>query len=172
MSVSVSVSVYVYGRRTGGSSAAWRRPLPPCPSSTSRATTSWRSPERGVGLKREMDGLSAQGGAISGVESNVYEECFFTDSGIRHSPEVMLDIDMLVLETCDELFDIPVFAESVDLREGGSAPERDRHSTISFPPHASVQWQPDGLTVHTKKWFLGAGLLGAPPMSVRTQTRR
>ena len=27
----------------------------------------------------------------------------------------------------------------------------------SFPPNAAVQWQPDGLTVHTKKWFLGAG---------------
>ena len=25
-----------------------------------------------------------------------------------------------------------------------------------FPPNASVQWQPDGLTVHTEKWFLGA----------------
>ena len=28
-----------------------------------------------------------------------------------------------------------------------------------------MQWQPDGLTVHTKKWFLGAGFLGAPPIS-------
>ena len=30
----------------------------------------------------------------------------------------------------------------------------------------SVQWQPDGLTIHTKKWFLGAGFLGAPPISL------
>ena len=29
----------------------------------------------------------------------------------------------------------------------------------------SVQWQPDGLTVRTKKWSLGAGVLGAPPIS-------
>ena len=35
-----------------------------------------------------------------------------------------------------------------------------------FPPNASVQWQPDGLTIHTKKWFLGAGFLGAPPISL------
>ena len=30
----------------------------------------------------------------------------------------------------------------------------------------SVQWQPDGLRIHAKKWFLGAGFLGAPPMSL------
>ena len=39
----------------------------------------------------------------------------------------------------------------------------------------SVQWQPGGLTihtkkwflgVHTKKWFLGAAFLGAPPISL------
>ena len=35
-----------------------------------------------------------------------------------------------------------------------------------FPPNASVQWQPDGLTIHTKKWFLGAGFLGSPPISL------
>ena len=29
----------------------------------------------------------------------------------------------------------------------------------------SVQWQPGGLTIHAKKWFLGAGFLGAPPIS-------
>ena len=34
------------------------------------------------------------------------------------------------------------------------------------PPNASVQWQPDGLTIHTKKWFPGAGFLGAPPISL------
>ena len=33
-------------------------------------------------------------------------------------------------------------------------------------PIASVQWQPDGLTIHTKKWFLGARSLGAPPISL------
>ena len=31
----------------------------------------------------------------------------------------------------------------------------------------SVQWQPDGLTIHAKKWFLGSGFLGAPPLSLR-----
>ena len=30
----------------------------------------------------------------------------------------------------------------------------------------SVQWQLDGLTIHTKKWVLGAGFLGAPPISL------
>ena len=34
-------------------------------------------------------------------------------------------------------------------------------------PSASVQWQPDGLTIRAKKWFLGAGFLGAPPISLR-----
>ena len=33
-------------------------------------------------------------------------------------------------------------------------------------PNASVQWQPAGLTIHTKKWFLGAAILGAPPTSL------
>ena len=33
-----------------------------------------------------------------------------------------------------------------------------------FPPAASAQWQPDGLTIHTKKWFLETGFLGAPPI--------
>ena len=53
-------------------------------------------------------------------------------------------------------------------RERGSAPERGRHSTICFPPNASVQWQPDGLTIHihTKKWFPGARFLGAPAISL------
>ena len=35
-----------------------------------------------------------------------------------------------------------------------------------FAPSASAQWQPDGLTIHTKKRFLGAGFLGAPPISL------
>ena len=30
----------------------------------------------------------------------------------------------------------------------------------------TVQWQPDGLTIHTKQLFLGAGFLGAPPISL------
>ena len=30
----------------------------------------------------------------------------------------------------------------------------------------SVQWKPDGLTIRTEKWFLGAGFLGAPPISL------
>ena len=46
----------------------------------------------------------------------------------------------------------------------GSAPKRGRHSTISFSPNASVQWQSDGSTIHTDKWFLRAGFLGAPPI--------
>ena len=41
-----------------------------------------------------------------------------------------------------------------------------------FPPNASVQWQPDGLTIHTKEWFLGAGFLGAPPISLRVSIGR
>ena len=35
-----------------------------------------------------------------------------------------------------------------------------------FPPNASVQCQPDGLTIHTNMRFLGAGFLGAPPISL------
>ena len=30
----------------------------------------------------------------------------------------------------------------------------------------SVQWQPDGLTIHAKRWLLGAGFLGAPSISL------
>ena len=37
----------------------------------------------------------------------------------------------------------------------------------SFPPNASVQRQPGDLTIHTKKRFLRAGFLGAPPISLR-----
>ena len=33
----------------------------------------------------------------------------------------------------------------------------------------SVQWQPDGLTIHTTEWFPGAGLLGAPPISLTSR---
>ena len=29
-----------------------------------------------------------------------------------------------------------------------------------------MQWQPDGLTIHTNKCFLGGGFLGAPPISL------
>ena len=37
------------------------------------------------------------------------------------------------------------------------------------PPSASVQWQPDGLTIHTlNKVVPGAGFLGAPPISLTT----
>ena len=35
-----------------------------------------------------------------------------------------------------------------------------------FPPNASVQWQPGDLTIHSKRWFLGAGFLGATPISL------
>ena len=34
----------------------------------------------------------------------------------------------------------------------------------------SWRWQPDGSTIHTKKWFLGAGFLGAPPISLKQCT--
>ena len=40
-----------------------------------------------------------------------------------------------------------------------------------FPSNASVQWQPDGLAIPTKKWFLGAGFLGAPPISLTCYLR-
>ena len=36
----------------------------------------------------------------------------------------------------------------------------------------SVQWQPDDLTIRTKKWFLGAGFLGAPPISLNSLALR
>ena len=36
----------------------------------------------------------------------------------------------------------------------------------------SVQWQPDGLTIRANKWFLGAGFLGAPPISLTLGTPR
>ena len=37
-----------------------------------------------------------------------------------------------------------------------------------FPPNASsVQLQPCDLTIHTKKWFLGAGFLGAASISLK-----
>ena len=39
---------------------------------------------------------------------------------------------------------------------------------LFVPPNASVQGQPDGLTIYTKEeWFLGAGFLGAPPISLK-----
>ena len=52
------------------------------------------------------------------------------------------------------------------VRERGSAPKGGRHSTIFFPADASVLWQPDVLTIYTKKLFLGAGFRGAPPISL------
>ena len=39
-----------------------------------------------------------------------------------------------------------------------------------FTPDASVQRQPGGLTIHTKRWFLGAGFIGAPPISLTMRT--
>ena len=39
----------------------------------------------------------------------------------------------------------------------------------SFPPNASVQWQPDVFTIHIKQWFLGARFLGALPISLRSR---
>ena len=29
-----------------------------------------------------------------------------------------------------------------------------------------IDWRPDGLTIHAKRWFLGAGFLGATPISL------
>ena len=62
------------------------------------------------------------------------------------------------------------------LGETGRAPKGGRHPTICFDPLRtllvkcpSAQWQPDGLTIHTNKWFLGAGFLGAPPISLNKQ---
>ena len=50
--------------------------------------------------------------------------------------------------------------------ERGSAPKGGRRSSISSKSSVralpvrcpSAQWQPDGLTTHTNKWFLGARL--------------
>ena len=36
----------------------------------------------------------------------------------------------------------------------------------SSPPKASAQWQPGDLRIRAKKWFVGAGFLGAPPISL------
>ena len=62
------------------------------------------------------------------------------------------------------------------VRERGSAPEGGRHSVrLNKNPLSvktllvkcpAVQWQPDGLTLRTQKWFAGAGFLGAPPISL------
>ena len=60
----------------------------------------------------------------------------------------------------------------LELGEGGSAPKRGRHSTINSDTRwrlclstaPSVQWQPDVLTIRTRRCFLGAGFLGAPPI--------
>ena len=41
-----------------------------------------------------------------------------------------------------------------------------------FPPSACLQWQRDGLTIQKKKQFLGAGFLGAPPISLSTAVRQ
>ena len=38
---------------------------------------------------------------------------------------------------------------------------------VCFPPSVAVQWQPDGLTIRPPKLFLGAGILGTPPISLR-----
>ena len=60
-----------------------------------------------------------------------------------------------------------IFEQRIIIRERAGAPKRGRHSTIHvFPPDPSVQWQPDGLTIHTNKWFLEAAFLGAPPISL------
>ena len=58
------------------------------------------------------------------------------------------------------------------LRERGSAPKGVGTLRLFLKSSVktllvkcpSVQWQPDGLTIHTNKWFLGAGFLGAAPI--------
>ena len=74
---------------------------------------------------------------------------------------------------CRTVLRRPVVARP-SLRERGSAPEGGRtmfvllfififsyflsflFRFISFPPSAAVQWQPDGLTMHTRKtWMKG-----------------
>ena len=39
---------------------------------------------------------------------------------------------------------------------------------VKYP---SVQWQPDGLTIHTNKWLLGARFLGTLPISLISKAR-
>ena len=48
---------------------------------------------------------------------------------------------------------------------------RGRHSTICFdkPKIYTLRYV---LTIHTKKWFLGAGFLGAPPISLSSPASR
>ena len=60
-------------------------------------------------------------------------------------------------------------ADSAGRQRRGEVPLRGVGTLrYSFPPNASVQWQPDGLTIHAEKWLLGAGFLGAPPISLRS----
>ena len=72
-------------------------------------------------------------------------------------------------------------ARSLPSEKGEVLLRGGRHSTISFDPSSVkallvkcpfVQWQPDDLTIHTNKWFLGAGFLGAPPISLTLGTPR
>ena len=62
----------------------------------------------------------------------------------------------------------------------GSDSKGGRHSMIFVNPQwqslfvkcPSVQWQPDRLTIHTKKWLPRAGFLGAPPISLTQRDAR
>ena len=60
-------------------------------------------------------------------------------------------------------------ARAPEFGEMGGAPKGGRHSTIVVSTKCirSVQWQPDGLTIHTNMWFLGAGFLRATPISLK-----
>ena len=50
--------------------------------------------------------------------------------------------------------------------ERGNSPKGGRHSVEALLVKCpSVQWQPDDLTIHTRKCFLGARFLGASPIS-------
>ena len=72
--------------------------------------------------------------------------------------EICIDISH---NNCRDLARFAEMRGAAFVGERGGAPERARHSTMCFPSNASAQWRPDGLTFHTKKWFLGARFLGA-----------
>ena len=64
------------------------------------------------------------------------------------------------------------------VRERGSVPKGGRYSMICVRSSVqallvkcpSVQWQPDGLTIHPEKWPLGAGFLGQRASAGRPYT--
>ena len=75
----------------------------------------------------------------------------------RISMVIMVISRIIMCISCSSMFGV---------RERGSAPKRGRHSAMCVVHIASAQWQVDGLAMPTKKWFPGAGFLGAPPISL------